>query len=79
MSHGVEGLSLREKKELRKFRFNPPEGIAGASTTIDALQRKKEEEEKRLLRAQKFNLTTPETLDQKRQMRAVKFGLSSGD
>lgn len=41
------------------------------------MQKKKEEEEKRLQRAQKFGLNTAETIEQKRQMRAVKFGMAA--
>ena len=45
--------------------------------TIEAAQRKKEEEERRLARAQKFGLTTAESQEQKKMMRAVKFGLAA--
>jgi hypothetical protein len=43
---GVEGLSLQEKKELRKIRFIG--GAEGVANTIEAFQRKREEEERRL-------------------------------
>eukprot|EP00347_Sterkiella_histriomuscorum_P023144 403335780 len=70
----VAELSLREKKELRKQRFKTGDTHL---TTADALQSQKEEQEKRLARAQKFGLNTSETEEQKRQERAVKFGLIS--
>jgi hypothetical protein len=70
---GVEGISLREKKELRKLRFD----MQLAANTIEALQKKREEEERKIQRAQKFGLVTAETEDEKRRLRAVKFGLSS--
>lgn len=72
---GIEGISHKEKKELRKMRF--VEGAA--ANTIEAFQKKHEEEERRLARAAKFGIETKETLDLKRQMRAAKFGLQSTD
>jgi hypothetical protein len=71
----IEGISHKEKKELRKMRF--VEGAA--SNTIEALQKKHEEEERRLARAAKFGIETKETMDIKRQQRAVKFGLQQED
>lgn len=69
----VQALSVKEKKDLRLERFNPkPTGLGGLNppasmNTIEALQRKKDEEERRLARAHKFNLITPEVVDIKRQ------------
>ena len=65
---------------LRMARFDPSKaailGLGTATTTIEAAQHMKEEEEKRLARAQKFGLAVPEVLEQKRMERAVKFGLA---
>ncbi len=44
-------------------------------STIEAAKVLKEEEEKRLARAQRFGLSTQDTDSQKLQMRAVKFGI----
>lgn len=49
-------------------------GDAPVLNTLDALHRKREEEEKRLQRAEKFGIITPELLEQKRQQRAARFG-----
>ena len=56
---GIQGLSEKEKKQLRMARFNPnaPKAalILGGNnpvmSTVEAAQRKKEEEEKRQARA----------------------------
>ena len=78
---GLEGLTEIEKKQLRMARFDPSKaatlGLNSATTTLEAAHRLKEEEEKRLARAQKFGLNTPEIYKQKRMDRAVKFGLVS--
>ena len=62
-------------------RFDPSKaatlGLGSSTTTIEAAQKLKEDEEKRLARAQKFGLVVPEYLEQKRMERAVKFGLVS--
>ena len=47
-----------------------------AANAIEALQKKHEEEERRLARAAKYGIETKETIDLKRQMRAVKFGIN---
>lgn len=61
---GLDGLSEMEKKQLRMARFDPSKaatlGLNSATTTLEAGHRLKEEEEKRLARAQKFGLNTPE-------------------
>jgi len=67
---GMTGLSEHEKKQLRMARFNPnaPQAalILGGNnpvmSTVEAALRKKQEEEKRLARAQKFGLVTEETI-----------------
>ena len=63
---------MKEKKELRKIRFNQDSGsaLAGGApilNTVDALLRKKEEEEKKLARAAKFGIENAETAEIKRQ------------
>ena len=81
---GMQGLSELEKKQLRMARFNPnaPKAalILGGNnpvmSTVEAALRKKQEEEKRLARAQKFGLVTEESIQQKMMQRAVKFGLA---
>ena len=61
---GLDGLTEIEKKQLRMARFDPSKaatlGLNTATTTLEAAHRLKEEEEKRLARAQKFGLNTPE-------------------
>lgn len=74
--NAIAELSAQEKKELRKQRFNTL-GSDPHVTTADALQRLKEEKEKRLARAQKFGIVTKDVEELKRQERAVKFGLIS--
>ena len=48
-------------------RFDPTKaatlGLSTSTTTLEAAQRLKEEEEKRLARAQKFGLNTQEVLE----------------
>lgn len=44
--------------------------------TIEAAGKMKEENEKRLQRAQKYGLITKDVVEAKRQERAVKFGLA---
>lgn len=63
-------------------RFNPSTAAMGINPTIstlEAAQILKEEEQKRLARAQKFGLQTQETEQQKLQQRAVKFGLVASE
>jgi len=62
----LEELDLKERKALRAIRFTQ-----GAATTVEALDKKREEEERRLKRAEKFGLVSA---DQKRQQRAQRFG-----
>ena len=66
----IEDLSLKDKKALRMIRFTQ-----GAATTVEALEKKREEEERKLKRAEKFGLITKEAIDQKRSQRAIRFGL----
>jgi hypothetical protein len=60
-------------------RFDPTKaailGLSSSTNTLEAAQKLKEEDEKRIVRAQKFGLAVPELLEQKRMERAVKFGL----
>ena len=60
----MDELSKREKKQLRKERFYA-HGNDPMLNTFDALERLKEEKEKKLLRAQKFGIQTVDTEKEK--------------
>lgn len=72
----LDELSRREKKELRKQRFNAlsNDPLVNTFATLDKM---KEEKEKKLLRAQKFGIETKDLEEEKRRIRAEKFGLNA--
>lgn len=62
----LEELDSKERKALRAIRFTQ-----GVATTVEALDKKREEEERKLKRAEKFGLVSS---DLKRQQRVQRFG-----